>query len=141
MTLGDHKDLPAGYGSWDDWNDPDNIAREEKLATDNKLEWKVRGPVPPEAGGPNLWNHMPFNKEKGHWCYDTREDLPAEYTAIEDWWSEEGLAREAEICYRLRIPWQLRGPPNGERFPGDTWRNRTWRAKSKKWMVRGGKKR
>ena len=140
LCLGDHRKLPAGYGSWDDWNDPESVEREEQLANANRIEWASRGPVSEEHGGPRLWNGMPFNTEKGCWGYSSRDQLPREYLEISDFWSEEGLKLEHELVYKYRIPWQLRGPPGGERFPGDTWRNLTWRAGAKKWMLRGGKK-
>jgi hypothetical protein len=81
---------------------------------------------------------MPYNLAKGVWGYMYRSQLPAEY-AFEDWWTPAAMNEEARLAKLFRIGWDLRGPPHGPVLGGPkTWRNMEWRAKSEKWMTRGG---
>jgi len=53
--------LPAGYGAWEDWNDPFSVALEEMIATEHNLPLAYRGPNPAHPNSPELWGGIPFN--------------------------------------------------------------------------------
>ena len=130
--------LPPGYGNWEDWNCPVNIELEKVMAEEHELQWHFRGPNPANVG--QFWNGFPFNEQKGVWGFSERSQLPEEYKQIEHWWSEEGLALEAVLSKRFKIPWSLRGPPNGPEGGRLTWRGLKWRPNSEKWMNSKGDK-
>ena len=131
--------LPPGYGAWDDRNNSLNIATEDVLARDHNLYLIHRGPNPYHREAPTLWKGIPFNEKKKIRACWMRSQLPGEYKRITDWFSEDGLAKEAEIARYYQIPWSLRGPPTG---PIDgkpkLWRGMQWRPRSEKWMKRAG---
>ena len=130
--------LPPLYGEWDDWNCPVNLELEEMIAMENDLEWHHRGPNPSNANTAEFWNGLPFNYQKSVWGFSERSQLPEEYNQLTDWWSHETLEREAELAKRFRVPWNLRGPPDGPADGHWTWRGLHWRSGSKKWMNRKG---
>ena len=130
--------LPPLYGEWDDWNCPVNLELEEMMAKENDLEWHHRGPNPSHPNTDEFWNGLPFNYQKSMWGFSERSQLPEEYNQLTDWWSDETLEREAELAKRFRVPWNLRGPPDGPADGHWTWRGLHWRNGSKKWMNRKG---
>ena len=59
---------------------------------------------------------------------------------FDDWWSDESLEEEAQLPAKYKIPFNLRGPPDGPVPNGPKqWRGLDWRPQTKKWMSRGGK--
>ena len=135
--LAPRDNLPDGYG-WTDWNSPEALQEEAKLADEHKIPWKLRGPVPAHLGGPILWREIPWNLKQNAWVYEDRRTLPAKY-AFDDWWSEDALAEEARLAKEFMIPWSLRGPPDGPVLGKPSlWRGLSWRPNAKKWMARGG---
>ena len=130
--------LPPGYGIWEDWHCPVNIELEKLMAEEHGLEWRFRGPNPEKVG--QFWNGFPFDEQKSVWGFSNRSQLPEEYRQIENMWSEEGLALEAVLSKRFKIPWCLRGPPNGPEGGRLTWRGLKWRPNSEKWMNSKGDK-
>ena len=75
-ALAPASDLPRGY-SWVDWNDPEALLQEAKLAEEHKIPLKLRGPCSPMHGGPDLWRDIPFNQATNSWLYKSRHQLPA----------------------------------------------------------------
>jgi hypothetical protein len=130
---------PFGYGDWSDWNDPVNIALELQIAETHGMKNSQRGPDPEHADSPTVWNQIPFNQRTKSWLFETRAELPREYSVFTDWWTAEGLIAESALARKYMIPWKLRGPPTGPtaRSP-KSWRGMAWRPNAKKWMSRGG---
>ena len=132
--------LPAGYGAWEDWNDPLSVELEEVIATEHNLPLAHRGPNPDHPNSPERWRGIPFNTRKRQWAFWNREHLPDEYKQITDWFSAEGLEEENRIAKNFHIPWQFRGPPTGPQLGGPKlWRGMGWRPGTMKWMKRSGK--
>ena len=104
--------VPDGYGQWGNWDDPENMAKEDDMALEQHMYFRDRGPLPPHLGGPETWMGIPFNTKKNQWGCSHRSQLPAEY-AFDDWWAEESLGLEHRLAKKHHIAWDLRGPPNG----------------------------
>ena len=130
--------VPKEYGCWDEWESPASLRKEEDLTARHDIAWSSRGPVSPDFGGPTEWRGLPFDYGKQIWGFSHRAQLPSSYN-FTDWWDAASLDEEADLARTWRIPWDLRGPPNGpvEGRPR-TWRSRTWRANRQAWMNRGG---
>ena len=96
--------------------------------------------MPSQPSGTLRQNGIPWHNDKQCWQCWTRDQLPAAYTAIENWWSPEGLAYEESLTQLFRIPNAPRGPPGGPREGHPTRRNLEWRPVARKWMNRGGKR-
>ena len=62
-ALAPASDLPRGY-SWEDWNDPEALLQEAKLAEEHKIPFKLRGPCSPMDGGPDLWRDTKTSFDK-----------------------------------------------------------------------------
>ena len=134
--------LPFGYGDWEDWNHPFAIVREEQLALEHDLSSVHRGPNPEHPNSPCFWKNIPFDSKKQVWGCWSRTQLPRDYTAITDWYSDLGLLHESQVARRYHIAWSLRGPPNGPPSEGPKmWRGMIWRPSTEKWMSRAGKSR
>ena len=131
---------PEGYGVWRDWNDPDALYEERRIAEWHWMKNSDRGPNPSAPNCPRVWNGIPWNSELGCWQFRSRSELPEEYTRIENWWEPEGLEWEAELAKKYMIPWKLRGPPTGPTATSPKyWRGMAWRKGTQKWMSRAGK--
>ena len=62
-ALAPASELPRGY-SWVDWNEPEALLQEAKLAEEHKIPFKLRGPCSPMDGGPDLWRDTKTSFDK-----------------------------------------------------------------------------
>ena len=85
------------------------------------------GPPPLVISGIEVWSEIPFDSMKNtSQCY-SRAQILAAY-ALDDWFSEDSLAREAELAFLYRLPHAL----------GQKWRGLDWRPQSKNGWIELG---